>query len=102
LWKLGVKFLWGPRGRFDFTFSQQLDAQWERPAATQWFLLRRGISERDLAAALMRATRFFREMRKVAGLTFSRGTVSTSRTANWLMCSKRSRSKSGVEIMEAR
>jgi tryptophan halogenase len=27
-WKLGIRFLWGPRGRFDYTFEQQLDLQW--------------------------------------------------------------------------
>jgi tryptophan 7-halogenase len=26
-WKLGIRFLWGPRGRFDYTFDHQLDAQ---------------------------------------------------------------------------
>ncbi len=27
-WKLGIRFLWGLRGRFDYTFDRQLDAQW--------------------------------------------------------------------------
>ncbi len=27
-WKLGIRFLWGPRGRFDYTFDKQLDCQW--------------------------------------------------------------------------
>ncbi|HET6410354.1 MAG TPA: tryptophan halogenase family protein [Chthoniobacteraceae bacterium] len=27
-WKLGIRFLWGSRGRFDYTFDQQLDCQW--------------------------------------------------------------------------
>ncbi|MHA3775179.1 FAD-dependent oxidoreductase [Verrucomicrobiota bacterium sgz303538] len=27
-WKLGIRFLWGPRGRFDYTFDQQLDIHW--------------------------------------------------------------------------
>lgn len=26
-WKLGIRFLWGPRGRFDYGFGQALDAQ---------------------------------------------------------------------------
>src|SRR5687767_1972310 len=26
-WKLGIRFLWGPRGRFDYTFDRQLDTQ---------------------------------------------------------------------------
>lgn len=27
-WKLGIRFLWGPRGRFDYTFDLQLDSHW--------------------------------------------------------------------------
>ena len=27
-WKLGIRFLWGPRGRFDYTFHKQLDCHW--------------------------------------------------------------------------
>ncbi len=27
-WKLGIKFLWGARGRFDYSFEPQLDTHW--------------------------------------------------------------------------
>src|SRR5258706_12774619 len=27
-WKIGIRFLWGPRERFFYTFSLQLDSQW--------------------------------------------------------------------------
>src|SRR4051812_28195339 len=27
-WKLGIRFLWGPREHFDYTFTHQLDGQW--------------------------------------------------------------------------
>ena len=27
-WKLGIHFLWGPRGQFDYGFAPQLDQQW--------------------------------------------------------------------------
>ena len=27
-WKLGIRFLWGPRGRFDYTFNLQMDKHW--------------------------------------------------------------------------
>ncbi len=27
-WKLGIRFLWGPRPHFDFSFALNLDAQW--------------------------------------------------------------------------
>ena len=28
-WKLGIRFLWGPREYFDFSFSHQVDRQWK-------------------------------------------------------------------------
>jgi tryptophan halogenase len=27
-WKLGIRFLWGPRRHFDYTFAKQLDLRW--------------------------------------------------------------------------
>jgi tryptophan halogenase len=36
-WKLGIRFLWGPRGRFDYTFDHQLDAQYSGLAAPNGF-----------------------------------------------------------------
>jgi tryptophan halogenase len=59
LWKLGVKFLWGPRGRFDFTFSLQLDAQWSDLPRSNGFYCDAEFQSVDLAAALMRADKVF-------------------------------------------
>jgi tryptophan 7-halogenase len=59
LWKLGVKFLWGPRGRFDFTFSQQLDAQWSDLPRPNGFYCDAEFQSVDLAAALMHADKVF-------------------------------------------
>jgi tryptophan halogenase len=59
LWKLGVKFLWGPRGRFDFTFSQQFDAQWSDLPRPNGFYCDAEFQSVDLAAALMRADKVF-------------------------------------------
>ena len=28
IWKLGIRFLWGPREQFDYGFAQALDARW--------------------------------------------------------------------------
>lgn len=37
-WKLGIRFLWGPRGRFDYTFDAQLDSQWgDLPAPNGYY-----------------------------------------------------------------
>ena len=52
-WKIGIKFLWGPRGRFDYTFTEQLDSQWSdlpRPNGFYCDAQFRGV---DLAAALV-------------------------------------------------
>ena len=37
-WKLGIKFLWGERGRFDYTFNQQLDSHYaDLPKPTGYY-----------------------------------------------------------------
>lgn len=58
-WKLGIRFNWGPRGRFDYTFGRQLDAQWagmERPIG---FYCDEEFDNLDVPAALMRADKVF-------------------------------------------
>ena len=66
-WKIGIKFLWGPRGRFDYTFSHQLDAQWSdlpRPNGYYCDAEFRGV---DLAAALVAHDRVFARNPKGGG-----------------------------------
>src|SRR4051812_33008172 len=29
-WKLGIRFLWGPRPYFDYTFDRQIDWKWDQ------------------------------------------------------------------------
>src|SRR6478752_3489847 len=36
-WKLGIKFLWGSRGRFDYTFNRQLDSHYPELAKATGF-----------------------------------------------------------------
>jgi tryptophan halogenase len=37
-WKLGIKFLWGSRGSFDYTFDLQLDSHWsDLPKPTGYY-----------------------------------------------------------------
>ncbi|MBB5350775.1 tryptophan halogenase [Haloferula luteola] len=58
-WKLGIRFDWGPRGRFDYTFGRQLDSHWpglERPVG---FYCDDEFSHVDLPAALMREDKVF-------------------------------------------
>ncbi len=38
VWKLGIRFLWGPRERFDYTFTHHLNAQWnDLPRPTGYY-----------------------------------------------------------------
>ena len=59
LWKIGVKFLWGPRGRFDYTFSQQLNSQWSDLSRPNGFYCDAEFRGADLASALMAHDRVF-------------------------------------------
>ncbi len=58
-WKIGIKFLWGPRGRFDYTFSQQLDAQWSDLPKPNGFYCDAEFRNVDLPAALMNFDKVF-------------------------------------------
>jgi len=38
MWKLGIRFLWGPRDRFDYSFTHHLNAQWnDLPRPTGYY-----------------------------------------------------------------
>ncbi|WP_035604155.1 tryptophan 7-halogenase [Haloferula sp. BvORR071] len=58
-WKLGIRFLWGPRGRFDYTFSPQMDLVWGDLPKPNGFYCDEEFSNVDLPAALMREGKAF-------------------------------------------
>lgn len=58
-WKLGIRFLWGPRGRFDYTFAPQMDAQWSDLPRPNGFCCDDEFSSVDAASALMREDKVF-------------------------------------------
>lgn len=58
-WKLGIRFLWGPRGRFDYTFAPQLDAQWGDLPKPHGFYCDDGFSCNHITSALMRENKVF-------------------------------------------
>lgn len=58
-WKLGIRFLWGPRGRFDYTFSPQMDAQWMDLPMPHGFYCDDDFSCVHLAGSLMREDKVF-------------------------------------------
>jgi tryptophan halogenase len=54
-WKLGIRFLWGERPFFDYTFGRQYDWKWERLAKTNGFYCNGEMGDLDLLSALMSA-----------------------------------------------
>ena len=53
-WKLGIKFLWGKYGRFDYTFNNQLDTQFGDLSKPTGFYCRDGMDNISATGALMR------------------------------------------------
>lgn len=58
-WKLGVRFQWGPRGTFYYTFDQQLDAGVPGLRMPNGFFCDDDFTDASLPAALMRAGKVF-------------------------------------------
>lgn len=58
-WKLGIRFLWGPRGRFDYSFAPQLDSQWADLPKPHGFYCDDEFSYNNIAASLMREDKVF-------------------------------------------
>ncbi len=58
-WKIGIRFLWGPRGRFDYTFSQQLDTHWTDLPRPNGYYCEEEFRCTDLSAALMAHDKVF-------------------------------------------
>ncbi len=58
-WKLGIRFNWGPRGRFDYTFAPQLDSRWGDLPMPNGFYCEDEFSCVDAPAALMREDKVF-------------------------------------------
>lgn len=58
-WKLGIRFLWGTRGRFDYSFAQQLDVRRPDLPRPNGFYCDEEFSSLNLAGALMREDKVF-------------------------------------------
>ena len=66
-WKLGIRFLWGPREHFDYTFDQQLDGQWSNLPRTNGFYADEDFRGASQASALMEAGRAFARNPRTGG-----------------------------------
>lgn len=58
-WKLGIRFKWGPRGEFDYTFDQQLDQEYKELKVPNGFFCRENLANASLSSALMGAGKAF-------------------------------------------
>lgn len=58
-WKLGIRFKWGPRGHFDYTFARQLDAKWPDLPMPNGFYCQDEFAGVDLTSALMSEGKVF-------------------------------------------
>jgi tryptophan halogenase len=58
-WKLGIRFLWGRRPFFDYTFGRQYDWKWQRLAKNNGFYCNGEHGDLDQLSALMSADRAF-------------------------------------------
>ncbi|WP_035609719.1 FAD-dependent oxidoreductase [Haloferula sp. BvORR071] len=58
-WKLGIRFLWGERGRFDYTFAPQLDSHWSDLPRPNGYYCDDDFANVDITSALMREGKVF-------------------------------------------
>jgi len=58
-WKLGLKFLWGPRPYFNYTFTPQCDWKWERLAKPNGYYCAEDFEFADPVSALMSSDHVF-------------------------------------------
>jgi tryptophan halogenase len=58
-WKLGIKFIWGPRDHFEYGFGRQLDSHWSDLKLPNGFYCDEEFSSSDLTTALMAQGKVF-------------------------------------------
>ncbi len=58
-WKLGIKFLWGPRQHFYYAFGTQLDLQWNDLPRANGYYCDEDLPPTNLPAALMERNKVF-------------------------------------------
>jgi tryptophan halogenase len=58
-WKLGIRFLWGPRPSFDYTFGLQMDWKWDDLPKNNGFYCDDNYEYVDMASSLMSHNKAF-------------------------------------------
>ena len=59
IWKLGIRFLWGVRPYFDYTFEHQLDGKWNNLPRSNGFYTDEEFRGVSMGSALMEAGKVF-------------------------------------------
>ncbi len=59
VWKLGLRFLWGSRPHFDYTFTQQLDTKYPPLTKPTGYFVDDDMTDFGMATALMARNRMF-------------------------------------------
>ncbi len=67
-WKLGIRFLWGPREFFDYTFGQQVDWKWAELSRPNGYYCADDFSYADVSSSLMSHNKAF--TRQASGLPY--------------------------------
>jgi tryptophan 7-halogenase len=58
-WKLGIRFLWGPRPFFDYTFTPTFDWKWDRLSRMSGYYCRDDVTDASITSALMSVDKAF-------------------------------------------
>ena len=66
-WKLGIRFLWGPREYFDYTFHNQFEGRWSNLSREPGFYADEDFRGADVPSALMEAGKAFLRKPQAAG-----------------------------------
>lgn len=66
-WKLGLRFFWGPRDFFDYTFAKQMDQQWNDLPMPHGFYCKEEFVNNDPISALMAQGKAFLRQPNGAG-----------------------------------
>src|SRR5437588_498003 len=59
-WKIGIRFLWGPRGRFDYGFGLAMDNHWADLPLPNGFYCDEQLRDNDVVTAQMATDKVFR------------------------------------------
>lgn len=66
-WKIGIRFLWGPRHHFDYNFARQIDTRWTDLERSNGFFCDDEFRCTDLPSALMAHDKAFPRSKRTGG-----------------------------------